>query len=235
MNTVPKMSSPNGNHNHTDAPKSDGAPLRIVIIEDLREVREGLTMLINGTPGFTCASSYRTMEDALRRISGDRPEVILTDIGLPGMDGIEGTRILRERFPGVPIVALTVYDDDAQIFAILCAGASGYLLKNTHPARLLESLREVVDGGAPMSPEVAHRVVKLFREFRPPEHAPCRLTPQETELLKLLVEGHHYKTAASEMGITTNTVSFHLKNIYAKLQVHSKTEAVAKALREHLV
>ncbi len=127
------MSSPNGNHNRTDAANSDGAPLRVVIIEDLREVREGLTMLINGTPGFACASSYRTMEDALRQISGDRPAVILTDIGLPGMDGIEGTRILRERFPEVPIVALTVYDDDAQIFAILCAGASGYLLKKYAP------------------------------------------------------------------------------------------------------
>jgi DNA-binding NarL/FixJ family response regulator len=235
MNTVQTMSLPDENHNRTDASKPDGTPLQVVIIEDLREVREGLTMLINGTPGFACASSYRTMEDALRRISGDHPEVILTDIGLPGMDGIEGTRILRERFPEVPIVALTVYDDDARIFAILCAGASGYLLKNTHPARLLESLREVVDGGAPMSPDVARRVVKLFRQFRPPERAPCRLTPQETELLKLLVEGHHYKTAAGEMGITTNTVSFHLKNVYAKLQVHSKTEAVAKALREHLI
>jgi len=132
-------------------------------------------------------------------------------------------------------LALTVYDNDDNVFNALCAGASGYLLKNTAPARLLESLREAVDGGAPMSPEVALRVVKLFREFRPPESATCRLTPQETELLKLLIEGHYKKTAAREMGITTNTVSFHLKNIYAKLQVHSKTEAVAKALREHLV
>ncbi|SRR5258705_609140 len=220
MNTVHNMSSPYGNLHRTDATNSGGAPLRVVIIEDLREVREGLKMLINGTPGFTCASSYRTMEDALSGISGDRPDVILTDIGLPGMDGIEGTRILRERFPEVPIVALTVYDDDAQIFSILCAGATGYLLKNTQPARLLESLREVVDGGAPMSPEVARRVVKLFRQLRPPERASCSLTPQETELLKLLVEGHHYKTAAAEMGISTNTVSFHLKNIYTKLQVH---------------
>ena len=217
------------------APKPSGTPLRVVIIEDVREVREGLKMLINGTPGFMSVSSYRTMEDALRGINLDRPEVILTDIGLPGMNGIEGTRILRGRFPDVPIVALTVYDDDEQIFAILCAGASGYLLKNTPPARLLESLQEVVDGGAPMSPEVARRVVKLFREFRPAERGTCGLTSQETELLKLLVEGHHYKTAANEMGISTNTVSFHLKNIYSKLQVHSKSEAVAKALRQHLI
>jgi len=161
--------------------------------------------------------------------------VILTDIGLPGMSGIDGIEILRERYPHLPIVALTAYDNDEKVFNALCAGASGYLLKNTPPARLLESIKEVVDGGAPMSPEVARRVVRLFREFRPPESASYRLTPQETELLKLLIESHQKKTAAREMGISTNTISFHLKNIYAKLQVHSKTEAVAKALRERLV
>ena len=210
-------------------------PVRVVIIEDLREVRDGLAVLIHGTNGFQCASSYRTMEEALKGIDGSRPDVILTDIGLPGMDGIEGTRILRERFPEVPILALTVYDDDENVFNAICAGASGYLLKNTAPARLLESLREVVDGGAPMSPEVARRVVRLFREFRPPERASCHLTPQETALLRLMVEGHHYKTAARELGVSTNTVSFHLKHVYQKLQVHSKTEAVAKALRERLI
>jgi DNA-binding NarL/FixJ family response regulator len=212
-----------------------GVPVRVAIIEDLREVREGLAMLIHGANGFQCVSSYRTMEDALAGIAGSSPDVILTDIGLPGMDGIEGTRLLRERFPRVPILALTVYDDDENVFNAICAGASGYLLKNTAPARLLESLREVADGGAPMSPEVARRVIKLFREFRPSERTACHLTPQETELLRLMVEGHHYKTAAREMGISTNTVSFHLKHIYEKLQVHSKTEAVAKALREHLI
>jgi DNA-binding NarL/FixJ family response regulator len=212
-----------------------GVPVRVVIIEDLREVRDGLAVLIHGTNGFQCAGSYRTMEEALKDVAGSRPDVILTDIGLPGMDGIEGTRILRERFPEVPILALTVYDDDENVFNAICAGASGYLLKNTAPARLLESLREVVDGGAPMSPEVARRVIKIFREFRPPERASYHLTSQETELLKLMVEGHHYKTAARQLGISTNTVSFHLKHIYEKLQVHSKTEAVAKALRERLI
>src|SRR6267378_3508200 len=211
------------------------SPIRVALIEDIREVREGLAALINGTGGFRCVGSYYSMEAALTGIGNEAPDVILTDIGLPGMSGIRGTEILHERFPEVPIMALTVYDSDDQVFEALCAGANGYLLKNTAPARLLESIREAVDGGAPMSPEVARRVVKLFREFRPPESASYHLTPQETELLKLLIEGHHKKTAAREMGISTNTVSFHLKNIYIKLQVHSKTEAVAKALRERLV
>ena len=128
-----------------------------------------------------------------------------------------------------------MYGDDENVFAAICAGASGYLLKNTPPARLLDALTEVVAGGAPMSPEIARRVITLFRDFRPPERASYRLTPQETELLRLMVDGHHYKTAAREMGISTHTVSFHLKHIYQKLQVHSKSEAVAKALRERLI
>jgi DNA-binding NarL/FixJ family response regulator len=210
-------------------------PVRVVIIEDLLEVREGLAVLINGTSGFACTGRFRTMEDALAGIDASRPDVILTDIGLPGMNGIEGTRILSARYPAVPILALSVYGDDENVFDAICAGASGYLLKNTPPARLLEALTEVVAGGAPMSPEIARRVVTLFRDFRPPERASYRLTPQETELLKLMVDGHLYKTAAGEMGISTNTVSFHLKHIYQKLQVHSKSEAVAKALRERLI
>jgi DNA-binding NarL/FixJ family response regulator len=210
-------------------------PVRVVIIEDLREVRESLATLIAGSPGFAVAASYRTMEDALRQIRGTRASVVLTDIGLPGIDGIEGTRRLHAVLPGVPILALTVYDDDEKVFNAICAGASGYLLKNTPPARLLESIAQVAEGGAPMSPEIARRVIRLFREFRPPPAASYHLTAQETAVLKLLVEGHHYKTAANELGISTNTVSFHLKHIYEKLQVHSKTEAVAKALRERLI
>lgn len=216
-------------------PTTDAAALRVVIIEDLREIREGLAALINGTAGFKCVASYGMMETALARISGDRPDVILTDLGLPGMSGVEGIEHLRAIFPGIPIVALTIYDNDQQIFNALCYGANGYLLKNTPPARLLDSLLEATQGGSPMSPAVATRVVRLFREFKPPQAADYRLTPQETELLRLLIEGHHKKTAAREMGISFHTVSFHLRNIYQKLQVHSKSEAVAKALREKLV
>ncbi len=215
-------------------PKSQ-AVIKVLLIEDQRDVREGLAVLINGSAGFRCAAAFRTMEDALRSIGNDLPDVVLTDIGLPGMSGVEGTRILKERYPDLPILALTVYDDDDDVFDALCAGASGYLLKNTPPARLLESLKEVAAGGAPMSPEVARRVIKLFREFRPPDRSPSRLTQQETELLKLIVDGHSYKTAAVTLDISTSTVSFHLQNIYNKLQVHSKSEAVAKAIRNKLV
>lgn len=209
--------------------------MRVILIEDLRDIREALTALINGTNGFECAASYGMMETALAQIKNEKPDAILTDLGLPGMSGIEGISHLRKLFPHVPIIALTVYDNDEQIFDALCNGANGYLLKNTPPARLLEALTEAVEGGSPMSPTIAAKVVNLFRTFRPPESAEYRLTPQETEVLKLLLEGHHKKTAAREMGISIHTISFHLKNIYEKLQVHSKTEAVAKALRERLV
>ena len=217
------------------ATSSNDPPLGVVIVEDMRDVREGLSVLINGTAGFRCVGAYRTMEEALARITPEQADVILTDIGLPGMSGVDGIRALRERMPEVPILALTVYDNDTQVFRALCAGASGYLLKNIPPARLLESLKEVAAGGAPMSPEVARRVLRLFREYQPPVQATCHLTPQEYELLKLLVDGHHKKTAAAALGISVNTVSFHLKHIYEKLQVHSKTEAVAKALRERII
>jgi DNA-binding NarL/FixJ family response regulator len=209
--------------------------IRVAIVEDRREIREGLSTIINGTPGFRCTGSYRSMEDAFEHIAGDVPDVVLNDIGLPGMSGIDGIRILKERHPGLLVLMLTIYDDDERIFDALCAGASGYLLKNTQPVRLLEALREAVAGGAPMSPGVARRVIALFREFRPPDSTKCELTPHEVRLLRLFVEGHNYKTAAAELGVTVHTISFHLRSIYEKLQVHSKSEAVAQALRRRLV
>jgi len=209
--------------------------IRVAIVEDRREIREGLATIINGTPGFRCTGAFRSMEEALDRIGQDLPDVVLNDIGLPGMSGIDGIRILKERYPDLVVLILTIYDDDDRIFDALCAGASGYLLKKTQPARLLESLREAVAGGAPMSPEVARRVIAIFREFRPPDSTKCELTPHEVRLLRLFVEGHNYKTAAAELGVTVHTISFHLRSIYDKLQVHSKSAAVAKALRNRLV
>ena len=207
------------------------------MVEDQREIRECLVLLLNGTDGFRCVGAFPTMEAALGALatSADLPSVGLLDIGLPGMSGIEGVRLLRERHPAIVPVMLTIYEDDERIFDALCAGACGYLLKKTPPALLLDSVHEVVRGGAPMSPEVARRVIALFRELRPPERADYHLTPHETRLLALLVEGHNYKTAAKELGVTVHTVSFHLRIIYEKLQVHSKTAAVTKALRHRLV
>src|SRR3989475_4641196 len=208
---------------------------KVAIIEDQRDIREGLASLIKFTDGYQCIGSFRSMEEALEKIRSELPNIMLVDIGLPGMNGIEGIRLLKESYPQLLLLMLTVYDDDEMIFDALCAGACGYLLKKTPPARLIESLKEAMSGGAPMSPEVARRVIKLIREHRPPDRAEYHLTPHETRLLKLLVEGHNYKTAALELNVSINTISFHMRHIYEKLQVHSKSEAVAKALRDRLV
>src|SRR5215212_308067 len=214
---------------------SQPAIIEVAIVEDRREIRESLVALIGGTEGYRCTGGYRSMEEALAKLKFHLPHVVLCDIGLPGMSGIEGIRILRELYPELLILMLTIYDDDERIFDAICAGACGYLLKKTPPLRLLDSLKEAVQGGAPMSPEVARRVIALFREIRPPERADYELTPHETRLLKLLSEGHNYKTAALELSVTVHTVSFHLRSIYEKLQVHTKTEAVAKALQNRLI
>jgi DNA-binding NarL/FixJ family response regulator len=212
-----------------------GDSIKVAIIEDQQVLREGLAFLIDSTGGFRCTGSFGSIEQALRRIGDDLPHVALIDIGLPGVSGIEGIRILKDRWPDLLMIMLTVYEDDQKIFDALCAGASGYLLKRTPPAKLVESLNEVVTGGAPMSPEVASRVISLFRKIRPPERADHSLTPHELRLLKMLVDGHSYKTAAAELGSSINTIGTHMQSIYRKLQVHSKSEAVVKAIRDGLV
>lgn len=209
--------------------------IKVAIIEDLREVREGLGYLIGSSSGFAFTDGFGSVEEGLQQLGENLPHIVLLDLGLPGIDGIAGTRLLKECWPHLVIVTLTIYDDDDRIFAALCAGASGYLLKNTPAARLIEGLRDAANGGAPISPEIASKVIKLFREIRPPTKADYHLTPHETRLLTLLVEGHSYKTAAAELHSCVNTVAFHMKSIYRKLEVHSKSEAVAKALQNRLV
>lgn len=207
---------------------------KVAIVEDLKEIREGLGQLINATPGFRCSGIYSSMEEALQKIPNNLPDVVLSDIGLPGMDGISGIRLLKERHPNLLVLMLTVYDDNERIFDALCAGACGYLLKKTPWPKLVEALKEVVEGGSPMSPEVARRVISLFREIKPPQKANYELTPHEVRLLRMLVEGHSYKTAAAQLSVSVNTIKFHLRHIYDKLHVHTKSEAVAKALRHGL-
>ena len=209
--------------------------IKVAIIEDQRPIREGLDALISGSQGYHCSGAFRSMEEALARPWPEIPDVALVDIGLPGMSGIEGIRRLRQKYPSMVVIMLTIYNDDGRIFEALCAGACGYLLKKTPPAKLLEYLRDATSGGSPMSPEVARRVIELFRTIRPPEHADYDLTPHESRLLKMLVEGHTYKSAAAELGVAFSTIAFHMQNIYQKLQVHSKSEAVAKAFRNKLL
>jgi len=208
--------------------------IKVAIVEDLRDIREGLAQLINATPGYRCTGVYASMEDAIEKIPHNLPDLVLSDIGLPGMDGISGIAILKQRFPELLILMLTVYDDNERIFDALCAGACGYLLKKTPWPKLVDALKEAVEGGSPMSPEVARRVINLFREIKPPKEATYELTPHEVRLLRMLVEGHSYKTAANELHVSVNTIKFHLRHIYNKLQVHTKSEAVAKALRHGL-
>lgn len=214
---------------------SETPAIGVAVIEDQKATREGLSFLIANTVGFGCRHIYGSMEAALQGIGTNPPRVALVDIGLPGLSGIEGVRILRERHPSIAAAVLTIYNDDDRIFQAICAGACGYLLKKTAPARLLEAVKEIAEGGAAMSPEIAIRVVNLFRKTQTPEQFSAALSRQEAQLLKLLSGGHQNKTAAVAMGISIHTVSFHLRSIYEKLHVHSRSEAVARALREGLI
>ena len=209
--------------------------IRVAIVEDDRRTREGLALLIGGTPGYDCVGSYPSVEEALRLMGGRVPNVLLLDIHLPGMLGSEGVKVFQEKYPSVQIMMLTIYAEQDKVFESICNGACGYLLKKTAPAKLLEAIREAHEGGAPMSPEIARKVVTLFRRAAPPEKVDQQLTPQETRLLTLLSEGYSYQTAAHQLNISVNTVRNYIRSIYEKLHVHSKSEAVSKALRSRLI
>src|SRR5262245_26435784 len=198
-------------------------------------MRDGLAALIAGTPGFECVGRYGSVEEALRARELSAADVLLLDVHLPGMSGSEGVRLLRERFPSTEILMLTVYAEQETIFESICSGAVGYLLKKTPAARLLEAIAEAASGGAPMSPEVARKVVTLFRKSAPADPAAEPLTPQELRLLQLLADGHSYQAAADQLDITVNTVRSYVRTVYDKLHVHSKSAAVSKALRQRLI
>jgi DNA-binding NarL/FixJ family response regulator len=216
-------------------PTGTPAPLLVGLVEDDDLVREGLRVLIDGSPGFHCVGAWPSVEDALAALPADVPDVLLMDIQLPGLSGAEGVRLVRERHPAVEVLMLTVLAERARIFESICNGACGYLLKNTSPARLLEALREAKDGGSPMSPEIARKVVELFRKTPPPPVENSDLTAQETKLLGLLSEGHGYQAAADRMVVSVNTVRNYVRSVYEKLHVHSSSEAVSKALRLGLI
>lgn len=206
--------------------------ITVSIVEDDKRLRESLAILIDGTGSLECASTHRNAEDALRRLPGKKPNVVLMDINLPGMSGIDCVREVKAVLPETQILMLTVCEDSEQIFDALTAGASGYLLKRTPPARILEAIEEVSRGASPMSGKIARAVVEYFhkrRTFSPDEEP---LSKREQEILDLLAQGYRAKEIAQNLSISFDTVHTHLRNIYSKLHVHSQTEAVIKYLRK---
>jgi DNA-binding NarL/FixJ family response regulator len=230
--------------------------IRVAIVEDNRTILQGLSLLIDGTPGYACVGAYTDCESLLAELAEVRPGVLLMDIGLPGISGIEGVRRAKVILPEVNILILTIYDENDLVFEALCAGACGYLVKKTPPARLLEAIQEAHGGGSPMSSHIARKVVNLLRQTSSPklQAAPldgvyaappaaaavagedvALLTARERDILNGLAEGNSYQALARSLNISADTVRFHIRNIYRKLHVHSQSEAVAKALRKGII
>jgi DNA-binding NarL/FixJ family response regulator len=209
--------------------------IAVALIEDDPAIRRGLGLLITGSPGYRCVGTFSSVEEALRSMGHEVPDVLLLDINLPGISGSEGARVLHEKYPSVQILMLTIYDEDEKIFESICNGACGYLLKRTPPAELLQAIRDIHRGGAPMSPEVARKLVRLFQKTGPPEKIDHHLTPHEVRLLGLLAEGYSYQGAADRLDVSINTIRDYIRSIYEKLHVHSKTDAVRKALRSGII
>lgn len=205
--------------------------IKVSIVEDDSGIRESLEILINGSDGFSCLNTYKNAENALKQIPVQIPDVILMDINLPGASGIECVKKLKEMFPDINIIMLTMYEDSDHIFNALSAGARGYLLKRTPPMKLLEAIREVQQGGSPMSSQIARMVVNSFKKLGVSSEEMKNLTKREEEILALLAKGFKYKEIGEKLFIGTETVRSHLRNIYEKLQVRSRTEAVVKYLK----
>ncbi len=211
--------------------------VRITIFEDSKHLRESLQIVLNGTPGFTCIAAYHNCSDLLYRVEKDKPDVVLMDIEMPGMNGIDATRIIKATFPNIHVLIQTAFAEDDYIFGAICAGASGYILKTTTLAGYIEALQNVSSGGSPMTPGIARRVMELFRTHVPERSTAEKvdLTNKETAVLQHLVTGKSYKMIAAAMDLSVDTIKTHIRNIYLKLQVNSNTEAVARALRDKLV
>jgi DNA-binding NarL/FixJ family response regulator len=217
------------------AGRSFAGMIRVAIVEDQAATREGLATLVAGTAGYRVVGRFSTMESCLEKLPLEPADVLLADIGLPKMSGIEGVRRLKEKLPDLQVLMLTVFADNEHIFEAICAGACGYLLKDTPPGKLLEAIRELHDGGAPMSPEIARKAIVMFRKVAPRKDEAHSLTAREVEVLELLSQGHSYKTAADSLSVSLDTIRFHIRRIYEKLHVHSKSEAVLVALRSGIL
>jgi len=205
-------------------------PITVSIVEDNEQLRGTLARVINRAEGFRCISQYANAEAALETLPKDRPDVVLMDINLPGMNGVECVRQLKARMPDVQFIMLTVYEDNNRLFNSLVAGASGYLLKRTPPSKLISAIREAYDGGSPMTPQIARRVVQHFQHTPEPASELKRLSPREKDVLDQLAKGYRYKEIVDHLGISSGTLHSYIRNIYEKLHVHSRTEAVVKFL-----
>jgi DNA-binding NarL/FixJ family response regulator len=204
--------------------------ITVALVEDNEKVREGLKVLIDGSNGFRCKAAYGSAEEAVKHLGGEKPDVVLMDINLPKMSGIECAEQLKLKFPDLQIMMLTVYQDDDKIFRSLVAGATGYILKKTPPAELLTAIRSLHEGGSPMSDQIARRVVEAFQKLGRSSKPADNLSERENEILTFLARGFQDKEIADQLFLSIKTVHTHLRNIYQKLQVRSRTEAVVKYL-----
>ena len=203
---------------------------KIVIVEDNDAVREGFSLIINSVSDYYVVNTYSNAEDAIKKIKTDQPDVVLMDLELPGINGIEAISVIKKEHPNIDFIVNTIYENSDLVFQALCAGASGYITKNTNHSELLDAIDEVINGGAPMSSKIAKMVVASFQKNH---NSP--LSPRETEVLELLAKGKSYSMIAQELFVTKETAKSHIKNIYSKLQVNSKSEAIAKATKDKLI
>lgn len=209
--------------------------IKVMLYEDNPQLREGLSMLINGSDGYEVVAAFKNCNNVVDEVEAFQPDVILMDIDMPGTNGIEGLKLIRQHNTTVKILMLTVFDDNKNVFEALKSGANGYLLKKTPPSRLLEYIHEAHTGGAPMTSSIATQVLRMFSDIQVPQSEDYRLSDREKEVLQFLVNGYSYKMIASDMNISIDTVRSHIKKIYEKLHVNSKSEAVAKAFKDKIV
>lgn len=210
--------------------------IRVTIFEDNRSLLSGLYQLINGTPGYTCVGAFENCSNLLKNIKETNPDIILMDIGMPGINGIEAVKMIRSLYPQLKILMQTIFEEDEKIFDSILAGANGYILKNTPPLKILDALKDIYEGGSPMSPIIATKVLKMVSQ--PVNHFKTHdfnLSDREKEILMCLVKGMSYKLIADACLISIDTVRGHIRNIYDKLQVHSRGEAVAAAIKSNIV